>query len=156
VTSRRIALAMWFVVAFVTIPSRAQAPTDANSVTTFYTEWFTAGPKSPEAYASFYATDGMVLPPGRPPAIGRDAIAAWQRESQASAPYKTKPEGVVVDETRFLTFDIVVQRSTLRGQRIARESGAQTPFETKYLDVLRRSVDGRLEVVYRMWSDNNR
>jgi hypothetical protein len=66
----------------------------------------------------------------------------------------TKPEGIVVDERRFLGPAIAVQRSTLRGQRVARDTIMATPFETKYLDVLRRSPDGRWEVVYRMWSDN--
>jgi uncharacterized protein (TIGR02246 family) len=132
----------------------AQAPSDMASVTGFYNEWFSEATKSADAYASFYAADGVILPPGRPPESGRAAIAEWQRESQAAAPYTTRPEGVAVDETRFLTPALVVRRSTLRGQRIAHATNASTPFETKYFDVLRRSAEGRWEVVYRMWSDN--
>jgi uncharacterized protein (TIGR02246 family) len=141
------------VVCLVVSSAAAQAP-DVASVNAFYQEWFGAGIKSPEAYAGFYAADGMVLPPGRPPALGREAIAAWQRDAQKAVPYTTRPEGITVDEVRFLSPTIVAQRSTLRGQRIARDGGAQTAFETKYFDVLQRSANGRWEVVYRMWSDN--
>lgn len=153
-TARRGMAALGALLLLVLTQTGAQTTGDSASVTRFYNEWFAAAQKSPEAYASFYAVDGMVLPPGRPEAVGREAIAAWLRERETGAGFVTRPEGITVDEKRFLTPTIVVQRSTLRGQRIARADGAQTPFETKYLDLLRRSAGGRWEVVYRMWSDN--
>ena len=55
---------------------------------------------------------------------------------------------------RFLSPALVLYRSTLRGQRLAREGGAATEFETKYVDLLRRNESGRWDVLYRMWSDN--
>jgi hypothetical protein len=42
---------------------------------------------------------------------------------------------------------------TLWGQRIAKEGGAATPFETKYFDVLVRTNE-EWKVAYRMWSDS--
>jgi uncharacterized protein (TIGR02246 family) len=138
----------------VAAPLGAQGSADSASVNAFYGEWFGAAARGPEAYASFYATDGMVLPPGLPPAVGRDAIAAWLRESRAGATYTTRPEGITVNEMRFLTPEWVVYRSTLRGQRIPKAGGDPMPFETKYLDLLHRTASGRWEVVYRSWSDN--
>jgi ketosteroid isomerase-like protein len=135
-------------------PASSQSAADSASVTTFYREWFGPAAQEPNAYASFYAADGMVLPPGRPPAVGREAIANWHRESRSSMPYTIRPEGITVDETRFLSPTLVVYRSTLRGQRIPRASGEPSAFETKYVDLLRRSPSGRWEVLYRMWSDN--
>jgi hypothetical protein len=88
-----------------------------------------------------------------PPARGREAIAAWLRESQASAKYSTVPSDLVVDEMRFLTPDWVVYRTTLRGKRVPRDGSAAAEFETKYVDLLHR-VDGKWQVAYRMWSDN--
>jgi ketosteroid isomerase-like protein len=131
-----------------------QTAADSASVSTFYREWFGVARQSPEMYAGFYATDGMVLPPGLTPARGREAIAAWLRSTQASASFTMVPSGITVDEMRFLSPTLVVYRSTLQGRRVPQGGGTPTDFETKYLDVLRRSESGRWEVVYRMWSDN--
>jgi uncharacterized protein (TIGR02246 family) len=142
------------VVILLTLPFRAQSPPDGRSVEAFYAEWFSVGAKSPEAYAGFYAADGTVLPPGQAPVTGRGAIAEWLRSSQAGGGTVTKPEGIAVDEVRFLSPTLVAHRSTLRGRRLAKDSGAAAPFETKYFDILSRTDSGRWEVVYRMWSDN--
>jgi len=127
---------------------------DSLSVVAFYGQWFGSMRQGPERYASFYAEDGMVLPPGLPPAVGRAAIAAWLSDAQANAPYTTRPTGITVDEMRFLSPTLVLHRSTLKGDRIPKAGGGGTPFETKYVDVLRRDGDGRWLVVSRMWSDN--
>ena len=145
------AAAVWCLCA---MPLRAQTSADSASITAFYREWFGAAAQSPERYAEFYAADGVVLPPGLAPAIGRVAIAGWLRQAQSSAAYTTRPEGINVDEMRFVSADWVVYRTTLRGQRVPRAGGQPTPFETKYMDLLHRTASGRWEVTYRMWSDN--
>jgi uncharacterized protein (TIGR02246 family) len=141
-----------FVACASAVPALAQTD-DKASVTAFYQEWFGAVSQGPERYASFYAPDGMIMPPGLPPAQGREAIAKWMRESQASARYSTIPSGISVDEMRFLNPDWVVYRSTLRGKRVPKDGSPAAEFETKYVDLLRR-LDGKWQVMYRMWSDN--
>ncbi|MGH7713973.1 MAG: YybH family protein [Gemmatimonadaceae bacterium] len=132
----------------------AQSAADSASVTAFYGDWFGSARQGAEAYASFYAVDGMVLPPNAAAVIGRPAIAEWLRQSQAALPYTVRPEGITIDEMRFLSPGWVVYRSTLRGQRVPKAGGEPVPFETKYVDVLHRTETGRWEVVYRIWSDN--
>jgi uncharacterized protein (TIGR02246 family) len=133
-------------------PANAQ---DKAEIEAFYREWMGAAmTKGADAYAGYYAADGRLLPPNAPPVIGREAIAVWFRQSQSSAPYTTKPEGITVDEIRFLTPGWAIHRSTLRGQRIPKDGGAAKPFETKYFDLLHRTDSGRWEIVSRMWSDN--
>jgi ketosteroid isomerase-like protein len=132
----------------------AQSSADSASVNAFYRQWFGSVSQGAEAYASFYAVDGMVLPPGLRPAQGRKAIARWLVESRTSAAFTNRPEGVTVDEMRFLSPDWVVYRSTLKGQRIPKAGGDPNPFETKYLDLLHRTGTGKWEVVYRAWSDS--
>ncbi|MEW5916779.1 MAG: hypothetical protein AB1762_10250 [Gemmatimonadota bacterium] len=134
--------------------ARAQSAADSASVTAFYGAWFGSMRQGPETYAGFYAVDGLVLPPNAAPAVGRAAIAEWLRQSQATVPYSVRPEGIAVDEMRFLAPGWVVYRSTLRGERVPKNGGAAVPFETKYVDVLHRTAEGRWEVQYRMWSDN--
>jgi uncharacterized protein (TIGR02246 family) len=105
----------------------AQSPADTASVRAFYTAWFGPAQQDPVTYASFYAPDGYVLPPDSPPIQGREAIAEWQRRARAEATYTVRPEGIRVDEIRFLGRDWVVHRGTLWGQRAAeggRRSGA--------------------------------
>lgn len=131
----------------------AQTPADTASVNAFYAAWFGPAQQDPVRYASFYAPDGFILPPNGRPVQGREAIAEWQRRSRAAATYSTRPEGIRVDEMRFLGADWVVYRGTLWGQRVPLAGGEPTPFETKYFDVLQRSA-GEWKVAYRMWSDS--
>jgi uncharacterized protein (TIGR02246 family) len=131
-----------------------QTSADTASVRAFFGEWFAAAAQTPERYASFYAEDGRVLPPNKPPVAGRASIAEWLRHSQAEATYTVRPERISEDEIRFLGQDWVVYRGTLSGQRIPKAGGEAHQFATKYFDLLHRKPDGRWEVVYRMWSDN--
>jgi len=133
----------------------AQSTADSASVRAFYGEWMGTGVRGgPASYASYYATDGRILPPNAQPVTGRDAIAEWMRRAQAESQYTTRPTGITSDEMRFLTSDWVVFRSTLRGERVPKAGGEATPFETKYFDLLHRRSSSKWEVVYRMWSDN--
>ena len=45
-------------------------------------------------------------------------------------------------------------RSTLTGERVPKAGGSGIPFETKYVDLVHRTSEGRWEVGYRMRSDN--
>jgi len=132
----------------------AQTSADTASVQAFYAAWFGPAQQDPVTYASFYAADGYILPPNAPPVQGRDAIAEWQRRTRAEATYTVRPEGIRVDEIRFLGPTWVIHRGTLWGQRLPKGAGEPTPFETKYLDVLHREGDGAWKVAYRIWSDS--
>lgn len=135
-------------------PLRAQTRQDSASITAFYERWMGSASQGFTAYASFYAPDGYILPQGSPPSVGRTAIAEWFERASAASPYTVRPQGVVVDDMRFLSPNWVVHRSTLRGQRVARTGGDSVPFETKYVDLLHRTRTNNWEVVFRMWSDN--
>jgi len=132
----------------------SQTAADSASVTGFYGRWFGAAGQGMARYASFYAPDGSIFPPNRPPVKGRDAIAAWFEQSRSSASYNVQPQGVSTEEMRFLSADWVVYRSTLRGLRTPKAGGNPVAFETKYVDLLHRTASGEWEVIFRMWSDN--
>ena len=132
----------------------AQSAADSASVTAFYGRWFGSAPQGMAVYASFYAPDGYILPSAAAPVRGRAAIAAWMEQARSTATYSTQPQGITVDEMRFLSPTLVVYRSTLRGQRVPKAGGAPVLFETKYFDLLRRTSTGDWEVLYRVWSDN--
>jgi ketosteroid isomerase-like protein len=132
----------------------AQTPADTASVLAFYAAWFGPAQQEPVTYASFYAPDGVILPPNAPPLQGREAIAEWQRRARAEATYSVLPEGMRTDEIRFLGPNWVVYRGTLWGQRVPKAGGEPVPFETKYFDVLTRADGTEWKVAYRMWSDS--
>lgn len=152
---RYVALAATTLLVNGTVTSlEAQTAADSASVTAFYGQWFGSAPQGFAAYASFYAPDGYVLPPGSPPVVGRAAIAAWFEQARTASPYTVQPQGIAVDEMRFLSPTWVVYRSTLRGQRVPKAGGDPAPFETKYVDLLHRTESGSWEVAFRMWNDN--
>jgi uncharacterized protein (TIGR02246 family) len=150
--SRSPLLILAFAGAWRALP--AQTPADTASVQAFYAAWFGPAQQDPVTYASFYAPDGYILPPNASPVRGRDAIAEWQRRARAAATYAVRPEGIRVDEIRFLGPNWVVYRGTLWGQRLPTAGGEPTPFETKYFDLLGRADGGEWKVAYRMWSDS--
>jgi uncharacterized protein (TIGR02246 family) len=151
---RKLLIVLWLGLTSTFAPVLSQTAADSASVTAFYQKWMSSASQGFTAYASFYAEDGYILPPGNPPAVGRAAIAAWFEQASGSLPYTPRPEGVVVDETRFLSPDCVLYRTTLRGQRVLKAGGEPTAFETKYVDLLHRTAAGSWEVAFRMWSDN--
>jgi ketosteroid isomerase-like protein len=154
---RRVRLAFLAVVVpvFLCGSARAQPPNDVASVTAFYQKWMGSAAQGFTAYASYYAQDGYILPPGHAPVVGREAIVAWFEKTSAAATYTTRPQAVTVDETRFLSSDWVIRRSTLKGQRVPKAGGDPVAFETKYFDLLHRNAAGNWEVASRMWSDNH-
>lgn len=127
-------------------------PTPEETVARFYREWYMSVVKGPEGYASAFANDAALMPPDSPPVIGRDAVRAW-RENQTRAAFRIVPESATQDEIR-VAGQAAFVRTTLRGQRIPRAGGEGVAFEEKYLDLLRRTVDGSWEFVARMWNSN--
>ena len=136
--------------------ARGQTTADEQAVVNFYKYWSAATMKEgPEGYARFFAADGVLLPPDSPPVSGRAAIRDWMQRTLAESKYVTRPEGVNQDDLK-VTGNMAVARSTLRGKRIPKAGGDPLTFETKYLDVLRRTSEGRWEFVNRMWNSNIR
>lgn len=123
----------------------AQTPTDKEAITSFCREWSAATFKEgPEGYARFFAEDGAVLPPDEAPTIGRAAVKEWLGLTQAEAALVTKPEKITQDDIR-INGNMATVRTTLRGTRTPKAGGASVAFDTKYLDMLRKTADGRWE-----------
>jgi uncharacterized protein (TIGR02246 family) len=140
---------VWFQIAR---EGSAEVLTPQETVKRFYREWYRAIMEGPEGFAGSFASDGVLMPPDTAPVVGREAIKQW-RASQAQAQFKIVPESANQDEIRVEGYAAYV-RTTLRGRRIPREGGAETPFEEKYLDLLRKTEDGGWEFVARMWNNN--
>lgn len=135
------------------ITASSQDVDRTQEVRTFYQNWSAATAKlGADGYASYFSTDATLMPPNRPPVVGREHIKVWMAD-QTNLPYRQAPEAVTQDDIR-ITGNIATVRTTLRGRLIFKAEGNHVPFETKYLDVLQRTVDGRWEFVARMWNSN--
>jgi uncharacterized protein (TIGR02246 family) len=136
------------------MPKQAPATAPHDAVRAFYREWSKATmERGAEGYASYFAEDGVLLPPDAPPVNGRAAIREWQDRQQREATHRTVPEAITEDELQ-AAGDWVIYRGTLKGRRVPKAGGADEPFENKILDVLRRKADGNWEFLRRMWSSN--
>ena len=125
-----------------------------ETVRTFYAEWDKAkAERGAEGFASFVAEDALLLPPDAPPLSGRAAIRAWQERAPKGSGEATSPTSASEDELT-VSGGYVIHRSTVKGQRAAKSGGGLQPFETRYMDVLRRKPDGSYELVRRMWNTN--
>jgi uncharacterized protein (TIGR02246 family) len=60
-----------------TAPGWADQAADVAAIEALDAQWVAAvATKDPAATAAFYAEDGMIMPPGAPASVGREAIAA--------------------------------------------------------------------------------
>ena len=103
-------------------------------------------------YAALFTADGVIMQPGAPPAVGREAIEAWAR-AQLS--------GWVVDlagldlEPVERSGVLAWRRYTGHGHYRATTDGRAVPFDQKYVDGMRREADGNWRFALHMLSSNN-
>jgi ketosteroid isomerase-like protein len=66
---RKLLIVLWLGLTSTLAPVHAQTAADSASVAAFYQKWMSSASQGFTAYASFYAEDGYILPPGDPPAV---------------------------------------------------------------------------------------
>jgi len=129
-----------------------QAVSPQDAVRGFYSDWSQAtATRGAEGFASYFAEDAVLLPPDGGPVSGRVAIREWQERNRKDAGDSAVPAS---EDELSVSGGFVLHRSTLKGRRITTPGGDPQPFETKYLDVLRRKPDGGYELVRRMWNSD--
>jgi ketosteroid isomerase-like protein len=124
------------------------------SVGRFYRSWSEALRKDHAlGYAAWFAPDAALLPPHAPAVLGRDSIRVWADRELFAGKRTVRPTRFLQDDLR-LEGDWTLSRLTLGGTRSAGPGLEERPFETKYLDLLRRRSGGGWEFLVRMWSEN--
>lgn len=92
------------------------------------------------------ADDVALLPPGRPPVVGRDAVAGTLREFPSNA-YDVDHRG----EALFVSDDLAVDYVTVEGVR--HDEDGDEAVSHKAVDVYRRRDADQWELVLSIWND---
>jgi uncharacterized protein (TIGR02246 family) len=123
---------------------------DRDAILSGFQAWLKAAEAGDaDAYASFMTEDAVILSPGLPEVVGRPSILAATkafvaRNSLAFADWM--PQQVLVSG------DVAVHRYTIATTRHPKGEGDPVRQEQRYIDVLRRDVDGRWLVSHHMFN----
>jgi uncharacterized protein (TIGR02246 family) len=124
--------------------------TDRNAILSAFQAWLKAAESGDaDAYADSLTEDAVILSPGLPEVVGRPSILAATRgfvahNSLTFADWT--PQQVLVFG------DAAVHRYTIVTTRHPKGEGDLVRQEQRYIDVLRRGVDGRWEVSHHMFN----
>ena len=105
-----------------------------------------------EAYLSVLPEDVVWMPQNAPPVVGKDAVGSWARDFFTR--YSLDVDSLPMDVLEVGT-DLAVRRFRSVGRYIPSDGSDPVPYDQKYVDYLRKTTDGRWQVVLHMWSSNN-
>ncbi len=105
-----------------------------------------------ERYLEFFAPDAVLLPPGGEPIRGREAALAF---------YTTGFEGFTALSLDYQSPDVLLDGDVaLRrydGTAVVLSEAARDTlaFTNRYIDVVRRGIDGEWRIVWHVWGPTN-
>ena len=115
------------------------------------TRWFDDYNKgNVDAVAAQYADDGILMPPGAPPATGRAAIKAFLTKDTAT----TKAAGLMLKNDRINAIGISGDIAWMSGTFIVVDAKGTTVDTGKYLSV-HRKTNGAWLYIRDIWNSNN-
>lgn len=100
-----------------------------------------------DAIASYYAEDGVLIPPSGAPVQGRSIIRA--RYAEGFERFRLRV--TLYEEGARASGGLAFSRGTTRGEYVWRDGSPPTPFADRYLLTLRQ-IDGEWKVAVLMWS----
>jgi ketosteroid isomerase-like protein len=105
-----------------------------------------------DAYLSISAADFVIMPPNAMPVEGSEAVREWLRDFFGSFELDVYDWPMDVLE---IGPELAVRRFRSVGNYIPKDGGEPIPYDQKYVDHLRKTSDGRWEIVLHMWSPND-
>ncbi|MCB0105009.1 MAG: SgcJ/EcaC family oxidoreductase [Caldilineaceae bacterium] len=97
----------------------------------------------PVRWIALWADDGVQMPPGSPPVVGKAAIDARDRADLAVNQYS---EFVIDSEEVEVSGDLAFARGTFKVTVTAKSGGDPMHFEGKYTTIFRRQPDGTWKI----------
>ncbi|KPK58130.1 MAG: hypothetical protein AMS21_10820 [Gemmatimonas sp. SG8_38_2] len=105
-----------------------------------------------EGFLTYVADDAVMLPPGEPAVVGKNAIREWYTVFYENFNNDMTHESLEVDAFG----DIIIARGNATGAVTPKAGGAPIPFNNKYLFVIKRQADGSLQVWRAAFNENAR
>jgi uncharacterized protein (TIGR02246 family) len=123
-------------------PTNVNDVTDAiNGVWREYEASQLAG--DPDRWIALWAEDGVQLPPGSPPVVGREAIDARDRADLAANDYS---EFTIDNQEVEVNGDLAFSRGNYAVTVAAKSGGDPMHFEGKYMTIFRQQPDGTWKI----------
>lgn len=103
-----------------------------------------------EPLGEVYAEDAVVMPPGRPPLSGREAILSDLRQTLAEAELQLS----YTSDSRLIREDLSVERGRLVRAVHPRTGGPPTAESLNLVTVMLREQDGKWRIQWQAWNSN--
>ena len=128
------------------------ADADKGAIRATFREWVRVAERGdPDTYLSFITDDAVVMAPGQPEVVGKQAIAPWIRDFFTRYTFKFSDWSSREVE---VAGDLAFHRYTGVATLTPRAGGASLRQDRKYLDVLRRGADGRWRASHHVFNLN--
>jgi len=105
-----------------------------------------------ESFLAYLADDAVMMPPGEPAVVGKNAIREWYTVFYENFNNDMTHESLEVDAFG----DIIIARGNATGVLTPKAGGEAIPFNNKYLFVIKRKDDGSLQVWRAAFNENGR
>ncbi|MCB0257147.1 MAG: nuclear transport factor 2 family protein, partial [Anaerolineae bacterium] len=105
----------------------------------------------PDRWIALWAEDGVQMPPGSPPVVGKAAIDTRDREDLAVNEYS---EFTIENEEVEVSGDLAFARGTFKVTVAAKSGGEPMHFEGKYTTIFRQQPDGTWKIYRDTFNSN--
>jgi uncharacterized protein (TIGR02246 family) len=138
------------------VPSSAPSQPDVEAVTAeidmLFTEYGTSlGAGDAERWIALWTADGVQLPPGAPPNIGREAIFA--NINAALAQFAFEEMAIDIDEV-LVAGDLAIARGMYTVTYVPHDGSAPIPVDGKYTSTFQRQPDGNWKLYRDIFNSN--
>lgn len=135
-------------VAQVNAQSQPEEP-DMDAIWAEYSDSLMAG--DAERWGQLWLEDGVQMPPGAPPNIGKEAILANLAAGLGQVSYE---DFVINNEEVTVSGDLAVVRGTYATNLVPKGGGGPLPLDGKYMSVLKRQPDGEWKLFRDIFNSN--
>ena len=138
------------------VPSSAPPPSDVEAVTAEIEDLFTEygaslGAGDAERWIALWTEDGVQLPPGAPPNVGRDAIYASIKAALEQFAF----EDMEIDvEEVLVADDLAIARGMYTVTYVPHDGSASIPVDGKYTSTFQRQPDGSWKLYRDIFNSN--
>ena len=154
-TQHRIWMPGFAIMAFILVSCASPKGSDpealvaaVNDIWTRYASSLNSGDL--DSWLSLWTEEGVQLPPGEPPVVGKDRIRARNGAVLAKFTFNMR----ITNEEVSAADDWAFARGSYTATLTAKEGGQTVPIDGKYMTILKRQSDGSWKIYRDMFNSN--